>query len=407
MLNLESRLKVVDFIIEYGVEMPLLNRLVDTPQEPAWHGEGDVHVHTDMVLSEVYDMIDSGKYSLNDSEIRVLIFSALLHDYAKPVTTKTVVIENVERIGAPYHEKVGASLLCHCKRPEELDAEEWHQVLQIIAHHQKPKKLVKKEMGMGAYLEIFMQVKNAKILYLLELADMRGRICEDQELQILYQEMYYENHLAFFGTHLLEEYIEEQKEQISLVQSDFEADRFFLDLALADVRSGDIHSVTGAMRKPYAITRPHQCVVMCGIAGAGKSTYIKSRYIDHGFFVISLDEIRSTIKNRGNQSNNDEVVRIATERLRECLRRGEDVVWDATGYRSDFRTKVLNLAKKYGAHTQVTALIVNKDELHSRNKKRDHKVLSTVIEDQVRKFEFPDLSEADSIIWTYEGQRVS
>lgn len=406
MLNLKSRLKVVDFIRAYGESMPLLHSLADTEQEPDWHREGNVHVHTDMVLKEAYDIIDCGEHNLNESEIRVLIFSALLHDYAKPVTTKTVVIEDVERIGAPYHEKVGASLLCHCKRPEELDAEEWHQVLQIIAHHQKPKKLVKKEMGMGAYLEVFMQVKNAKLLYLLELADMRGRICEDQEMQILYQDMYYENHMAFFGTHLLEEYLEDEKEQILLVQSDFDSDRFFLDLALADVRSGEIHSVTGAMRKTYAMTRPHQCVVMCGIAGAGKSTYIKNRYLDHGFFVISLDEIRSTIKSRCNQSNNDEVVRIATERLRECLRRGEDVVWDATGYRSDFRTKVLNLAKQYGAHTQITALIVDKDELHSRNKKREHKVPSSVIDEQLRKFEFPDLSEADSISWMYEGKRV-
>ncbi len=43
----------------FGEAVPSLRRLKDTPQDPEWHAEGDVHTHTAMVLAELYRELDS------------------------------------------------------------------------------------------------------------------------------------------------------------------------------------------------------------------------------------------------------------------------------------------------------------------------------------------------------------
>ena len=61
---------------------PELGALIDVPQDPDWHPEGDVWTHTLMVMDE------AAKLRQNDekSDLR-LMFAALCHDFGKPETT--------------------------------------------------------------------------------------------------------------------------------------------------------------------------------------------------------------------------------------------------------------------------------------------------------------------------------
>jgi len=75
--------------------IPVLARLASTPQEPAYHGEGDVWTHTCMVVEA---MVNGGAYKRASAEERfVLFYAALLHDIAKPDTT--VIDPTTGRIG--------------------------------------------------------------------------------------------------------------------------------------------------------------------------------------------------------------------------------------------------------------------------------------------------------------------
>ncbi|MDX8413032.1 MAG: HD domain-containing protein [Mariprofundales bacterium] len=65
---------------------PPLARLVDTPQEPRWHPEGDVWQHTIQVCIEAAKV--SARERLPERQRLVLIFAALCHDLGKPATTK-------------------------------------------------------------------------------------------------------------------------------------------------------------------------------------------------------------------------------------------------------------------------------------------------------------------------------
>src|SRR5262245_44571924 len=103
----------LDALIEaFAGAVPVLRQLKDTPQDPEWHGEGDVHRHTAMVLEEVYRELDSpAAAGLDAAAQRELVLGALFHDLAKPWTTRKAEVRGVERITAPRHEAKGRSAL--------------------------------------------------------------------------------------------------------------------------------------------------------------------------------------------------------------------------------------------------------------------------------------------------------
>ncbi|APZ93244.1 CCA tRNA nucleotidyltransferase [Fuerstiella marisgermanici] len=67
---------------------PELSALIDVPQDPEWHPEGDVWTHTQLVCDAAAAIAD--REELDEFDRTVLIFSALCHDLGKATTTKFV-----------------------------------------------------------------------------------------------------------------------------------------------------------------------------------------------------------------------------------------------------------------------------------------------------------------------------
>lgn len=88
---------------------PLLDKFKNTEQDKEWHAEGNVAIHTDMVLQELYALLSSEANHIQGVKRQVLILSALLHDIAKPLTTRRKEISGVERVVASRHEEIGAN----------------------------------------------------------------------------------------------------------------------------------------------------------------------------------------------------------------------------------------------------------------------------------------------------------
>ncbi len=65
---------------------PEVQSLVGVPQEPEWHPEGDVDVHTMMVADEARKLIDD----LDQPRQVAVMLGALCHDLGKPPTTEFV-----------------------------------------------------------------------------------------------------------------------------------------------------------------------------------------------------------------------------------------------------------------------------------------------------------------------------
>ncbi|MCY2982692.1 MAG: HD domain-containing protein [Planctomycetota bacterium] len=83
---------------------PELAALDGVQQDPVWHPEGDVWVHTLHVCDAAATIAD--RESLSDDERILLMFSALCHDLGKPATT--VLVDG--RWRSPSHASVGKPL---------------------------------------------------------------------------------------------------------------------------------------------------------------------------------------------------------------------------------------------------------------------------------------------------------
>ncbi|HXG55545.1 MAG TPA: HDIG domain-containing protein [Vicinamibacterales bacterium] len=113
---------------------PELKALVGCPQEPEWHPEGDVWVHTLLVVDEARTRIED----LDRPRQVAVMLGALLHDVGKPPTTAF----SDGRIRSIDHEQQGVApasavldrLNVHSIGGFDVRA----QVLGMVAHHLKP-----------------------------------------------------------------------------------------------------------------------------------------------------------------------------------------------------------------------------------------------------------------------------
>ena len=82
--------------------------LVDCPQDPGWHPEGDVFVHTCHCLDA---LVETDLYQQSDRLERLtLMFGVLAHDFGKPQTTEKKLKGDVERWVSPRHDQAGIPL---------------------------------------------------------------------------------------------------------------------------------------------------------------------------------------------------------------------------------------------------------------------------------------------------------
>jgi len=151
---------------------PELQALVGCAQEPEWHPEGDVWIHTLMVVDQARTRIDDLPRA---GQIAVML-GALCHDLGKPSTT--AVIDG--RIRSLGHEEAGVapatSLLdrLNVHAIDGLDVR--REILAMTAHHLKPGAWykVRHEVGDGAFRRLA-QKANLEWLARLAKSDCLGR----------------------------------------------------------------------------------------------------------------------------------------------------------------------------------------------------------------------------------------
>ena len=241
------------------------------------------------------------------------------------------------------------------------------------------------------------------MLYYLEVADMRGRECDDKAKQLEIMEIFrlFAEDAKCFSSW---EYKDLSK-QVALTFNTSSSPNEMAGLAQRVQDTGMIHLEEGriyAMEEELSIAfnylEQSHVIVLCGVAGSGKSTWVEC--LPSSFERIELDGIRETLKaGREGQSDNDAVLRTAMDKLRNALREKRHVVWDATGYRRDFRSRVINLAVAYGAYTEIVAFQCDKQTLLQRNKFRKHPVPENILTDMITKYQWPEVGEAHRLTW--------
>jgi len=149
---------------------PELVALVGVPQEKEWHPEGDVDVHTLMVVDQARKLLDDLPYA---KQITVML-GAICHDLGKPATTKF--FEGRWRSHA--HDEAGVEPTISFLDTlgiytiNGFDVRE--QVIQLVRYHLLPGMFYKSKPGDGAFRRLARKVE-PDLLYRLSKADSLGR----------------------------------------------------------------------------------------------------------------------------------------------------------------------------------------------------------------------------------------
>jgi len=116
---------------------PEVAALRGTPQDPAWHPEGDVFTHTQHCL-DALAALDDWKTS-EAARRRLLMFAVLAHDFGKPATTVWAEKRGAMHWISPGHEPAGGPLAENFLRrigaPLELAAPVGALVVHHLVHH--------------------------------------------------------------------------------------------------------------------------------------------------------------------------------------------------------------------------------------------------------------------------------
>lgn len=384
------------FIDILGDRFSLLREYQSTPQDCQWHAEGNLHIHTGMVLNEIYKILQTEATHLYCDRRLSLIMGALLHDIYKPITTKEQEIEGKIRLVAPQHAIKGRSYLALKLVGLDLPYSVVENTLSLVAYHHEPKKLVTQNKSPGEYQKIA-RLSDPELLYWLALADIRERKCSDREQQLEIVEMYglsarkYQAWQAFGGEY------QPWRVYFKRELADWNQDTRDLVFAQAIARyeAGKIFAPGSELLRSYSYRDSFpQVVITFGVSGSGKSTWIKQNLGDHT--VISLDVLRAKIaSSRSDQSQNSKVIQVAQEQLKTLLRSQSKIVWDATSLRYDFRQQIISISRQYGALITLVIFHCPETIYLERNRQRCHSIPEEVLYQQLQSLEFPELDEGD------------
>ncbi|MDF2879554.1 MAG: cca [Clostridiaceae bacterium] len=150
---------------------PELYEMINCPQNPKYHPEGDVWNHTMLVLDKASKLKDSSL----DSEIFML--SALLHDIGKPKSTQII----DDKITSNGHEKIGVEIAKSLLERITNDKRIIEGVLNIIENHMIPVSLFNGKASDKAIRKFSLKTNIDNILLFMQ-ADFSGKAEQEKEI---------------------------------------------------------------------------------------------------------------------------------------------------------------------------------------------------------------------------------
>jgi tRNA nucleotidyltransferase (CCA-adding enzyme) len=154
---------------------PEIQSLIGVPQDPEWHPEGDVFIHTQLAIDRARELIDDLGYA---RQVTVML-ATLAHDFGKPATTETIDgrwrSRGHEEAGVPPAESFLNTLNVHTIDGYQVR----NQVIALVREHLKPGEFYKKrdEVGDGAFRRLARRCE-PDLLYRVAKADSLGRNAE-------------------------------------------------------------------------------------------------------------------------------------------------------------------------------------------------------------------------------------
>jgi putative nucleotidyltransferase with HDIG domain len=346
-----------------------VNDMHGVPQSPVHHAEGDVAVHTQMVL-EALQSLQEFKI-LSEQEQEIVWAAALMHDIEKRSTTA---VDENGNIVSPGHAKKGAQTTRKILyRDFVVPFEIREQIVGLVRYHGLPLWVFEKPNPVQALVKASLEV-NTMLLAMMAKADVLGRICNDAN-ELLYK-------IDLFKELCKEHGCWGKPKQFASSLSKFQ---YF--------RKVDRHPDF----ETFDDTRG-EVMILSGIAGSGKDFYIAKNY--PALPVVSLDDMRRKAKvNYNDTKGNGQVIQAAKELAKQYLRKGMAFVWNATNITQQMREQLIDLAEPYKPIIKIIYLETGYHKLLAQNKNRNFPIPEAAVEKMIDKLEVPKLWEAAEVIY--------
>jgi len=306
--------------------------------------------------------------TLTPHDRTVLIFTALFHDSAKPLTSK--IDPTTGRIASPKHAIKGEHLARAVLRQLGCGLSVREEIARMVRFHGRPAFLLERSNPSHEVASLSWSVNN-KLLYLFALADTRGRNTPElgrPEENLHLWKMEAEEHDCF-----------DKSYQFANDQARFQ---FFRQ------KEPNLH---------YVPHEDYRCMVtmMSGLPGSGKDTWLAAHRGD--LPVVSLDDMRQELGVEATE-NQGKVAQLARERCRELLRASTSFAFNATNLLRQTRQRWIDLFADYHARIEMVYVEPALSVILDQNKRRKRVVPEDVIVEMADKLEPPTWTETHSLI---------
>lgn len=345
---------------------PWIQALDGCPQDPIYHAEGDVGIHVRLVC-EALIAADAWR-TLPDADRGTLFLAALFHDVGKPDCTRT---DADGRISSRGHSRRGAIMARRILWRLGLPFAQREAVTALVRWHQVPYHLLEGNDAQRRAITVS-QTARCDHLAILAEADVRGRVCHDQQRLL--------DNVSLFAEYCREE-------GCLTTPRPFPSDhaRFVYFQNAGRHSDAPVHDDCRG-----------EVVLMSGLPGAGKDHWIRSHLPD--WPVVSLDAIRGELDVEPTDEQGA-VIQHARDLARQHLRAGRSFVWNATSLTRQLRELSIRLFADYRARVRIIYREVPAERLLRQNGQRPAPVPRAVIERMLDRWETPDRTEAHQVDW--------
>ena len=358
-------------ILAWAETQPWALAMADCNQDAKWHAEGDVWTHTKMVCDQLTKLDQWG--SLDETDRRALLLTALFHDAAKPLTT--VIDPDTGRVRSPKHAVKGEHLVRGVLREMECPVPERERICVMVRNHGRPVFVTERDNPVREVVRLSWLSDN-RLLYLFALADSRGRNTDSTNRP--------EDNLHYFKMLAVENQCFDARYPFATDQARLEYFR---------QAEPNLHYVP---HDDFACT----VTMMCGLPGSGKDTWLARNRPE--LPVVSLDEIRTEL---GICPTDDQgkIIQAGTERCREYLRAGTSFAFNATNILRQTRTRWTGLFFDYNAEIELVYVEPPMRALLKQNRDRLKSVPESVIKKLAAKIEPPSCLEGHRVVVVSDG----
>lgn len=382
-------------------KIPEFAKLKECRQPKKWHGEGDAFTHTKLVCENALNFTEGTLYTMEEKYI--LLAAALFHDIGKGKTTvvhpiykiemkdnsefrynmnpeiydngigpafssETVIDEDKTKCTSYGHDIEGEKITRRLLWDTDILMRE--QICKLVRYHMFPLTVLKSKNYLNKILDFLNIEINLPILLDLKTCDLNGSYFEDEG--------------------------EKSK--------DLDRVNFFLMCCsgLFDMKSEFIDDKRYLLSEKEESIFDRYGIMLIGLPGSGKDTFIKKYLSSDEYMPISRDEIRAELgfcKPGEKYVGSSEEEKTVTDKFYEKLKTAID--WQFTpvinniNLKSKYRNELKERTKKYGI--KWIYIYIEADSLKENKKRRKGQISDEVFDNMICNFDFPTENECERL----------